>query len=390
MRLSLYIPTVPTAVLAALLVAGPLLASAGKMPDFIAGWTNWRTGPTHTVNLDTSVVYAGHNSVKLASEQIDKEQFGLFQNFRADKFRGKRVRFSAYLKTEKVRDWSGLWMVVEDVDESALSMSTMEKNPVKGTSVWKKYSLVLDVPEKACSVMIGCAQTGPGKTWISNLTLESVTSAVKTTSCPVDENKYPVSGRLGDKPDMSFRNGGAAVKGLDLLNWNLHSTSSDYSIAADEETKFHDSKTGMIKSNAESPRGFATFYQRIRAEDYRGKKLRFSGNVKTKDISDWSGLWMRIDGGGSVLAFDNMESRPIKGTSDWTNYSVVLRVPVNAHRITYGLMQSGSGCTWLGSPMLAVAGEQVGTTVEPVKERQIPRSDLLSKPQLEFENWCGG
>ncbi|MBS2004449.1 MAG: hypothetical protein JST44_23270 [Cyanobacteria bacterium SZAS LIN-5] len=360
-------------------------AVSEKSSEFIDGWTKWRTRPTHTVSIDPGVVYADHPSVKLQTDQDSKDQFGLFQNFRAEKYVGKRVRFSGYLKTEKIRDWSGIWMVVEDADESPLSMSTMEKNPAKGTSTWKKYSLVLDVPKNACSVMIGCAQTGPGKTWISNLSLEPVSRNVKTTASAVDEEKFPVSGRLGEKPDLTFKSGRAEVRGVDLLNWSSHS-SSDYAIDADAVNLFRDAKTGRISATAESPRGFATFYQRIRAEDYRGKKLRFSGSVKTKDISDWCGLWMRVDGGGSVLAFDNMESRPIKGTTEWTNYSVVLPVPANAHRITYGFMQSGSGSSWLAAPSLDVVGEQVATTSMPSKTLQIPRPDLLGQPKLEFKN----
>ena len=40
---------------------------------------------------------------------------------------------------------------------------------------------------------------------------------------------------------------------------------------------------------------------------------------------------MRVDGGdGQILSFDNMHSRPIKGTKDWKQYQITLDVPDGA------------------------------------------------------------
>ncbi len=36
---------------------------------------------------------------------------------------------------------------------------------------------------------------------------------------------------------------------------------------------------------------------------------------------------MRVDKGPKMLAFDNMQDRPIKGASNWQRYAVVLEVP---------------------------------------------------------------
>ena len=83
------------------------------------------------------------------------------------------------------------------------------------------------------------------------------------------------------------------------------------------------------------PTGFGALSQFIRADDYRGKRVRFSAYVKTHDVSAASsgaGLWMRVDGNGGILAFDNMQNRPIMGTTDWKLVSVVLDVPNDASR----------------------------------------------------------
>jgi hypothetical protein len=62
--------------------------------------------------------------------------------------------------------------------------------------------------------------------------------------------------------------------------------------------------------------------------DYQGKEIELRGFLKLKDVSDgFAGLWMRIDGDGGVLEFDNMQSRQIQGTSDWTQYTIKLPLP---------------------------------------------------------------
>src|SRR5215471_16702910 len=53
---------------------------------------------------------------------------------------------------------------------------------------------------------------------------------------------------------------------------------------------------------------------------------RISAMVRTAD-AQWAGLWMRVDKGPNMVAFDNMQNRSIKGTSGWQEYEVVLDVP---------------------------------------------------------------
>src|SRR5262245_64062888 len=86
----------------------------------------------------------------------------------------------------------------------------------------------------------------------------------------------------------------------------------DYEVKADRKV-FHGGKaSGTIRSVADDPQ-FGTLVQAFKADDYRGKRLRLTGYIKAENLSDWAGLWMRIDGDGKTLAFDNMQPRPVKG-----------------------------------------------------------------------------
>ncbi len=64
-----------------------------------------------------------------------------------------------------------------------------------------------------------------------------------------------------------------------------------------------------------------------------------------EEIEDgWGGLWMRVDGRDrKITAFDNMQNRSIKGTTDWSTYSVVLDVSEEAVDVSFGTLMSGKG-----------------------------------------------
>jgi len=96
------------------------------------------------------------------------------------------------------------------------------------------------------------------------------------------------------------------------------SNSSEYEIGIDNSTFQNGKSCAYIKSKSPKDNEFGTLMQTISAENYLGKRLQLSGYVKSEDIKGWSGIWMRIDGENyQQLGFDNMQSRAIKGTTDW-------------------------------------------------------------------------
>jgi len=80
---------------------------------------------------------------------------------------------------------------------------------------------------------------------------------------------------------------------------------------------------------------FGSLVQAIRPDDYRGKRIRFSGYVKTANVGEKVELWARVDGPGMrMLDFSNMDDRMIKGTTDWKKYDLVIDVPTDAEAQT--------------------------------------------------------
>ena len=120
--------------------------------------------------------------------------------------------------------------------------------------------------------------------------------------------------------------------------------------------------------------GFGTLMQSISAANYAGKRVRLRGWVKSQDIGDWAGLWMRVDKGREMVAFDNMQDRGIKGAKPWSTYDVVLDVPADATSISFGILLSGPGEVWMNDLSLEVV--DIGTPTTGTK----PRTTLPQRP----------
>ncbi|GLQ91143.1 hypothetical protein [Dyella acidisoli] len=111
-----------------------------------------------------------------------------------------------------------------------------------------------------------------------------------------------------------------------------------------------------------SSNGFGTLMQSISADAYIGKRVRLSGFLRTQDVIS-AAMWMRIDGSTGVVGFDNMDSRPLRGTLDWQRYEIVLDVPANANAIAFGfLLEGNKGQVLADDFKLEVVGKEVPLT----------------------------
>ncbi len=119
-----------------------------------------------------------------------------------------------------------------------------------------------------------------------------------------------------------------------------------YAVGKDDSVFHNGHCSAMIKSVATEENMWRALTQGIRAEKYRGQRIRLSGYMKTQDVASMAGLWLRVDAKNRTLEFDNMSNRTLKGTNNWTLCSVVLDVPKDAVAIFYGPVMVGQGQTW--------------------------------------------
>jgi hypothetical protein len=180
-----------TAALAiALCATGSAQAKDDKFGD-IDGW--YVTGPgddakdfrltDYEGGMDTRIKHRGKASAFLRStvDKPDKHAV-VMQSVRSDHYRGKRIRVSAWLRTEGVTDEACLWVRVVPIDrDTTLSRAAV---PLRGTLDWKRYEVVLDVSVAAHSIMYGLSLHGTGKAWIDDMTWEVVDASVPTVGVP--------------------------------------------------------------------------------------------------------------------------------------------------------------------------------------------------------------
>lgn len=138
---------------------------------------------------------------------------------------------------------------------------------------------------------------------------------------------------------------------------------SGYEVGLDHTQHRTGTAGAYLAAVVDSPTSFAALTQSVRAEPYRGKRIRWSGWVTPAGVgTDGGGLWARVDGPGMTLAFDNMSDRPIAGTRDWQQVSVVLDVPENAIGLALGALLSDSGDLLIDDLRLDIVDTDVPVT----------------------------
>ena len=111
-----------------------------------------------------------------------------------------------------------------------------------------------------------------------------------------------------------------------------------------------------IERKADAPDQF-TAVTRMLPIDFAGGRLELSGFLRTENVAGFAGLWMRQDGDSGVVAFDNMQSRRLNGTTGWTEYTIALPLAPGAKRLFFGVLAAGGGRVWADDLRLLVDGK---------------------------------
>ncbi|WP_345241991.1 S41 family peptidase [Nibrella saemangeumensis] len=143
-------------------------------------------------------------------------------------------------------------------------------------------------------------------------------------------------------------------------DWFLMGAEAGYTVSLDSSVRYQGRYALRIQSGANYQRqAFKAVGLTIPAR-YAGKQIELTGYVKTSQVANgWAGLWLRIDGPDFPLAFDNMENRGVKGTTDWTRYSIKLNLANAAQRIVLGGLLSGSGTAWFDDLTIRINGSDL-------------------------------
>jgi len=142
-------------------------------------------------------------------------------------------------------------------------------------------------------------------------------------------------------------------------------------------------ESAVIESIDKNIDGFATIMQTCNARGFLGTKIKMTGYIKSENVADWAGMWLRVDSGteGEFLSFDNMQDRPIKGNSDWTKCEIILDVPAGSSTLNFGALISGTGKIWFDNISFQILSTLSKEVAKDLKEILVPEKPA----NLDFE-----
>jgi hypothetical protein len=155
------------------------------------GWSAGGDAPDkYEMGVDPTVTYENHPCITIKAGPEPTEFAGLMQSFKADAYQGKRLRFSAAVRSADIENMAALFMRIGGADGKILAFDNMKNRKITGTNDWKQHGIVLDVAEDAENITFGCFLSLKGQVWMADVHLETVGRDVPTTDLIEEFNTY--------------------------------------------------------------------------------------------------------------------------------------------------------------------------------------------------------
>jgi C-terminal processing protease CtpA/Prc len=130
--------------------------------------------------------------------------------------------------------------------------------------------------------------------------------------------------------------------------------------------------------------------------DFPGDSIELRGWLKFENVVGTGGLWQRQDGKAGMVQFDNMQSRGLNGTRDWTEYRLALPRDAKARTVVVGAILQGTGRLWADDLRVFVDGKPLAQAPEIVPPKTVldtdttfvagSRIDLTQPTPVQAEN----
>ncbi|MBI5564090.1 MAG: hypothetical protein HY870_04280 [Chloroflexi bacterium] len=353
-------------------VVNPSSSRVVSTTGYVDGWYTYG-GDTkdYEVGLDAGIVHSGKASGYIKSKVSNPKDFGnLMQMMLPDLYAGKRLHLSAYLKTEQVEGRAGLWMRVDGPQGSMTSIDNMVNRPIRGTTDWQKYDVVLDVPADSANIAFGVLLNSSGQVWIDDVQFEVVGTDVATTAVTEEMMAAEVTPEPTPRPTLESTPSPADLTALaqptnssfetDTTGWTLMGDVQDYVSGVDSTVTFDGQGSGILAWDTSKPIGLAKLVQSIKAKPYRTQRARISAWVKSDQISERRAYFFAtVDSTNSELP---LSSSCLMSSVTWQKCELVLDVPDTATRIDYGISLDGQGRAWLDDVQVEIVGKDIQVT----------------------------
>lgn len=131
--------------------------------------------------------------------------------------------------------------------------------------------------------------------------------------------------------------------------------SPNYEIRVVERPESGNGACVLLQNPIATKGEFGSLMQRCPAKFLAGKTIKLEADLRTKDVEQWTGLWLRADGDDRpTLYFDNMHKYHLRGTNPWRKFTIDAPLPTETAWLNYGVVLSGAGTIWADNFRLSV------------------------------------
>ena len=151
-----------------------------------------------------------------------------------------------------------------------------------------------------------------------------------------------------------------------------------------------------LRGDSVAAGAFGSISGSIPADSFRGRRVRIVGDIDTKNVTGGASPWLRVDGPGGRLAFDNGSDDAVKGTTTG-HREITLFVPAPATKLVFGLLLTGRGEATVrnlrietlptvaaNTPLSPVAKRELDSAIALVRAHSLWR-DTVSWPSVEAD-----
>ena len=157
----------------------------------------------------------------------------------------------------------------------------------------------------------------------------------------------------------------------DSHGWYL-SNSNEFEWGIEEGSVPNGAEAAYLKSVGSSTGSSGYISKSAAPAIHMGKRVRLTAWVKTSlEQGANAQLWIRVDADSKRKSgtTDNTVATKIEATSDWAQYSIVVKVPKSSRNIVFGLTLNGAGTAWLSDVSLETVEADISSTglVAPIR-----------------------
>ncbi|HTQ35432.1 MAG TPA: hypothetical protein VMH77_00195 [Steroidobacteraceae bacterium] len=300
--------------------------------------------------VDGSLQRAGQRNLSIVCHAALSSS--IHQTFEAAPLWGKRVRFSAWIKTKDidpagVGGKAGAGLYVEAAPRSDQPITDfMTDQRVAGSSDWQYRELEMVVPREGAWLVVGLWIRGKGQVWARDLKFEQISATDNATAAipPGGVAAVPLSPL---PPGWSVLGNGGPLR-----------LPGRCEIGVDSQKQVGTMQPFSVHCVGDLVPSFGGAKETIDSSQYRGKRVRISAWLKTDGvegvnspqyapIAGEAGLWLGMGSVQGGMRMDRMQERAVKGTTDWQYRDFVADVPVDSRQMMIGYWMQGKGQLWV-------------------------------------------